>query len=104
MKDFARAFYNSAAWAACRESYIAERRETDGGLCEVCRERRGEIVHHVIMLTPDNIGDPLVALNHDILRLDCLQCHNDEPGHYNDSRYKRKSACGFDENGEPFKR
>ena len=101
MKDYAKAFYNSAAWATCRESYIAERRAIDGGLCEKCRERRGSIVHHVIMLTAQNITDPLVALNHENLRYECLQCHNDEPGHYNDSRPGNRATCRFDEYGEP---
>lgn len=77
-KDFAKTFYKSAAWIACRESYIAERR----GLCERCMARgiisAGRIVHHKIWLTPDNIQDPTVALNHKNLELVCQRCHNAE--------------------------
>ena len=101
MKDYAKSFYNSAMWAACRDSYIADRRAIDGGLCEVCRIRLGAIVHHINPLTPQNITDPYVTLNHENLRLECLRCHNDEPDHYNDSRPGRRAACRFDEDGEP---
>lgn len=77
-KEFAKAFYNSVAWQECREAYII----SVFGLCERCRERGvakpGHIVHHTIRLTPDNILDPNVTLNHALLRYDCLECHNAE--------------------------
>lgn len=41
----------------------------------------GEIVHHVINLTPENINDPNVALNFDNLRLVCRRCHAEEHKH-----------------------
>ena len=31
MKPFAKAFYNSPAWQACRAAYISQRRQIDGG-------------------------------------------------------------------------
>ena len=77
-REFARAFYNSMAWKKCRESYKARRRAIDGGMCEVCGMEPGRIVHHKIWLTPENIGNPDIALNHDNLRLDCWSCHEKE--------------------------
>lgn len=77
-KDFAKAFYHSAAWIACRDSYIAKRR----GLCERCLARglirAGKIVHHKVYLTPENITIPGIALNHANLELLCQDCHNAE--------------------------
>ena len=77
-KEFAKPFYRSKAWKLCRESYIS----SVNGLCETClskgRVRPGKIVHHKIYLTPDNINDPYIALNHEQLRYDCQDCHNEE--------------------------
>lgn len=75
MKDFASRFYSSVAWAQCREAY----RKSVGGLCERCLRNGlytpGEIVHHKIHITPDNIDNPLVVLNWDNLELLCRPCH-----------------------------
>jgi len=77
-KDYAKAFYDSDAWHACRDAY----KQSVGGLCERCRKRglikAGEIVHHKVYLTPRNINDPRVALNFANLELVCLDCHNVE--------------------------
>ena len=48
----------------------------DGGLCEVCHERTGFIVHHKINLDSSNISQPEIALNHDNLMYVCQDCHN----------------------------
>ena len=37
--------------------------------------RYGEIVHHKIHLTPDNVSDPSVSLAFDNLELLCRTCH-----------------------------
>lgn len=75
MKEYAKGFYKSAAWKACRKAYAESRR----GLCEVCLARGlyvpGEIVHHRVHLTPDNINDPAVSLNWNNLQLVCRECH-----------------------------
>ena len=75
MRDFAKAFYKSRAWQECRAGYAA----SVGGLCEDCLDRGlyrpGEIVHHMIELTPDNINDPAVSLSWSNLRLLCRDCH-----------------------------
>lgn len=77
-KDFAKAFYNSSKWKRCRNAYIAKRIAVDGGMCETCREAVGYIVHHVIELTPENINDPDISLNHFNLKYDCHICHQKE--------------------------
>ena len=91
-KDFAKAFYNSDAWHACRDAY----RAYVGGLCERCIRKgiykAGEIVHHKIYLTPRNINDPSVALNFRNLELVCLDCHNAEHG-------VKKRRYSFDASG-----
>lgn len=74
-RDFSRAFYKSSAWRTCRDSYWRKK----GGLCEDClkagRITQGEEVHHVIELTPDNIGNPAITLDHRNLALLCHDCH-----------------------------
>lgn len=92
MKDWARAFYFSPAWHNCREAYISR----VGGLCERCLQRGlyvpGEIVHHRVHLTPQNIGDPGVTLAPENLELLCRDCHAQEH-----SRLQRRYR--FDEAG-----
>ena len=100
-KGFAKKFYNSKVWARCRDSYINDRILIDGGLCEVCGKKPGKIVHHKVMLTPANISNPEVALNHDMLRFECKECHDKEEDHFNDSRKEKKLLCSFDKDGNP---
>lgn len=74
-REFSRAFYKSAAWKSCRDSYWRSK----GGLCEDCIKRGlitpGAEVHHKVELTPDNIGNPTVTLSWDNLVLLCHDCH-----------------------------
>lgn len=74
-KDFATAFYHSVAWRRVRDVVLAR----SDGLCERClREGRYElayIVHHKVPLTPENIGDPSVTLNAELLEALCKECH-----------------------------
>lgn len=72
-KPWAKRLYNSAAWRKCRESYIA----SAFGLCESkgCG-KPGYIVDHIVELTPENINDPNITLNHENLQYLCLVCHN----------------------------
>lgn len=98
-KEFARAFYNSRAWQRCRDSYIAERISIDGGLCEHCHKRPGYIVHHEILLTPANIDDPEISLNHERLAYVCKQCHDEE--HYADMNGEERRIY-FDDEGQPI--
>lgn len=101
-KEWAKAFYNSAAWDKCRSAYIAYRVSVDGGLCEVCGKRPGKIVHHKEKLTPANIDDPEVSLNHSRLRFECKECHDDEEEHFNSMKNKNKLMCAFDSDGNPL--
>ena len=71
-------FYHSQAWRRTRDAYIKERFAADGGLCEVCHERLGDTVHHIIWLTEINVADPEVALTSDNFRLVCRECHAKE--------------------------
>ena len=78
MKEYARGFYSSKAWKDCRRAYA----KSKGGLCERClikgQYKPGEIVHHKVYLSPENINDPDVTLNWDNLELVCRDCHAQE--------------------------
>ena len=80
-QDFAREFYSSKQWRDCREAFARSKRY----LCEDCLAKgiltSGEIVHHKIHLTPENINDPSVTLNFENLRLVCRKCHGEEHQH-----------------------
>lgn len=71
MQEWATSFYNSAKWQKVRS--IVKARAF--GLCEICG-KPGLIAHHKVVLTPDNIMDPAISLNIDLLIFLCLDCHN----------------------------
>ena len=77
-QPWAKWFYESPAWKKTRKAYAA----TQHGLCERCRKRglivHGDIVHHKVWLTPDNITDTSITLNFAHLELLCIECHNVE--------------------------
>ena len=98
-QDFAKPFLHSKAWRKCREGFIAERRLIDGGMCQVCRERLGYIVHHKILLTPQNIQDPEISLNWQHLSYECKPCHDQHEGHRVGAR--SDLVCLFDDDGNP---
>lgn len=96
-REFAAAFYRSQAWRRTRAEYFRRRR----GLCERCLARgvvaRGEIVHHKVHLTPENVSDPSVSLGFSNLELLCRKCHADShPEIYPERRPQR---VAFDEDG-----
>lgn len=70
MRDFAKRFYRSSAWRETRDAIFRR----DFGLCVRCG-RPGEIVHHKVYLTPQNIGDPDITLSADNLETLCRECH-----------------------------
>lgn len=98
-KPWAKKFLHGKPWLACRAGYIEHRVRIDGGLCEVCRKKLGYIVHHKILLTPENIDDPEISLNWDHLSFECKDCHDLHEGH----GVKRTvlPVCGFDSDGNP---
>lgn len=71
-------FYKSQAWRRARLAYIRHRHAIDGGVCEVCREEPGLIVHHTIWLDDDNCNDPDISLNPERFKYECQTCHNKE--------------------------
>lgn len=75
-QEWAKKFYRSRRWQMCRAEYIARRVGVDGGLCELCRDAPGYIVHHKQWLTPDNITDPDVSLSASNLLYVCKRCHD----------------------------
>ena len=95
MRDFAKAFYLSKEWRAARD-YIFNR---DSGLCVSCGNV-GEIVHHKIHLSPQNISDQFISLGEENLELLCRDCHGAE--------HATQLAAGkefkFDENGNLVER
>lgn len=91
-REFAQAFYNSAAWHKVRKLVI----NRDHGLCQKCG-KPGYIVDHIIELTPENINDPEISLNLDNLQYLCLSCHTTKTF----SKYKAtRKGLDFDENGD----
>lgn len=100
-KEWAKPFYNSKAWKRCRNAYIQKRMLIDGATCEICHEEPIYIVHHKITLTPVNIKDPDIALNHCNLEGNCKTCHDLQEGHFFDSKNIPKLNCLFDEAGNP---
>lgn len=87
-RDFAKAFYNSAAWRNTSKAYAA----SVFFLCEKCG-KPGYIVHHKIYLTPQNIHDPEITLNWNNLMFLCLECHNEIHGRQESRKIR------FDEEG-----
>lgn len=75
-KEWAKWFYKSKAWLQCRTAFIAYRISIDGGMCEHCQTELGYICDHIDELTPDNINNPDITLNHDNLQYLCTLCHN----------------------------
>lgn len=71
-------FYTTTAWRKCRASFLKEK----GGLCEICLSK-GLIVpavhvHHKKHITPENLSDPYITLNHDNLMALCEECHAEQ--------------------------
>jgi 5-methylcytosine-specific restriction endonuclease McrA len=95
-KEFSKSFYNSKEWQGCREGYI----KSVFGLCEKCK-KPGDILHHKIILTPDNIDNPDITLNWNNLEYLCIECHN--KAHGRDYSITREDLM-FDSNGMLIKR
>ena len=74
-REFAKHLYNSKQWQDVRNSYF----NSKFGLCERCQAigkiTPGEIVHHKIYVSPDNINNTDITLNWDNLMVVCRDCH-----------------------------
>lgn len=93
-------FYKSMAWRRARQAYINERIAIDGGLCEVCGQELGLIVHHTIWLNDRNCNNPDIALNPKHFKYECQGCHNKEK----DPSVNKSSRIKYGPNGEVIKR
>lgn len=89
-------FYKTQAWRRARDAYIQKRIAVDGGLCEVCREEPGRIVHHTVWLDDHNCNDPDISLNPELFAYECQTCHNKE----RDPRKATAGRCTYGPNGE----
>ena len=58
----------------------------------------GLIVHHKVTLTPENINEPNITLNWELLRYDCQDCHNRE--HHGSRDEVVRDGLYFNESGE----
>lgn len=78
MQEFAKHFYKSKIWQQTSKDYS----KSVHNLCEKCLMRgsitAGEIVHHKVHITPENIDDPNITLNWNNLELLCRDCHGEE--------------------------
>ena len=87
MKEWAVAFYSSPAWKHLREQV----KKRDKYICVDClKEGRltpAKEVHHVVVLSPDNINDPSISLNEELLVSLCRECHQARHG-ARERRYK----------------
>lgn len=80
MKDFAEKLYKSRGWRETRDAYA----QSVHGVCERCLRKGimsiGEIVHHKIPITEDNIDNPEITLSWENLELLCRKCHAEAHG------------------------
>lgn len=70
-KEWAKKFYQSLAWMNTRDYMMSKYHY----LCQRCKKRPAEIVHHIIWLNPININDPKITLSEDNLLPVCRECH-----------------------------
>ena len=91
-RKFAKKFYDSKEWKACREAFRAFKM----GICERCGSAEGTEVHHKRELNEININDVNVTMGFDNLELLCRRCH---ALHHNRGRKVTREDVCFDENG-----
>lgn len=70
-KEWAKDFYQSTSWKKTRDYILAKHNY----ICQMCKERPAEIVHHIIWLTPGNINNPEITLGENNLTPVCRECH-----------------------------
>ena len=86
------AFYNSKKWRRLSKLFL----QSQFYICERCGQP-AEIAHHKERLTPENVGNPAIALNPDNLEALCMACHNAE--HFSGGN-AIAAGLHFDENGD----
>lgn len=85
-----RQLYSSRRWKRCRDAYMS----SQNYICERCGNL-ASICHHKIYLNSENVNDPMIVFNHDLLECLCRDCHNKEHFKTESTRNDLK----FDENG-----
>lgn len=70
-------FYTTTAWRKARAAVLKEH----NGLCQLCLSK-GLIepavhVHHKTPLTPENLNNPMIALDRSNLMALCSNCHSE---------------------------
>lgn len=87
-------FYTGKAWRQLRKNLIASR----GCKCERCGKLvlndRDLIGHHTIELTTDNVNNPRISLNPELIKLWCFECHEKDK--------REKGLTEFDQDGLPY--
>lgn len=98
-KQWAKAFYNSAAWKHTRAAVLARDRY-------LCTEKGcfnpAEEVHHIKELTETNVHDMNISLNMNNLRSLCSECHKAITKREHQKGYGILPDIVFDENGYPI--
>mgnify|MGYP003289437264 CR=1 FL=1 len=90
-------FYKTQAWRRARDAYIQDRIKKDGGICEVCGQDLGKVVHHKEWLNDSNCNDPEISLNPRNFRYECQTCHNQEKDPAKDPT---RGRCRYGPDGE----
>ena len=95
-REFAKSFYKSTAWDNVRQYCLMR----DSYLCQQCGQPADD-VHHIIHLSPDNIGDPRISLNPDNLVSLCRDCHfkMHRGEHGSGRKFSEAYPYEFDEHG-----
>lgn len=97
-REFAKSFYNSKEWQMTRDHVLMR----DHYLCVRCGRPATE-VHHIVHLSPANIGDPKITMNPNNLISVCRDCHFNEHKldklHGAQAKREAKDEYEFDENG-----
>ena len=89
-------FYKSQSWRRARKAFIDARMAEDGGMCQICGQEPGLIVHHKIWLDDVNCNIPEISLNLDNFLYECQTCHNKEK----DPRKATPGRVRYGSNGE----
>jgi 5-methylcytosine-specific restriction endonuclease McrA len=87
-------FYDSKQWRKLSKAFLLSKNY----ICERCGSP-AELVHHKLHLTADNMSNPAVSLNPDLLEALCQNCHNNE--HFG-SGGAVLSGLAFDNNGDLY--
>ena len=80
-------FYRSDAWARFREYVINKRMTADGLILDEITgkpilKKYDVILHHVEVLTPQNVNDPEIALNEKNIQIVSHKTHNKIHGRF----------------------